>query len=122
MLSADSIEKLPEKWELGINVKKQNGNIIFMQKLGTQENKDTYTSTFAKSLVSYDIYLKMPGDIIESNADEVNDNKAIWYYPSGKIYAKSEVPFLGFVSRENFVEVVSGLFGGILKNMANYFK
>lgn len=36
----------------------------------------------------------MPREIVDSNADEVEGNKAVWYNPNTKIYAKSKVPLI----------------------------
>lgn len=47
--------------------------------------------------ITFNYYLEMPGKIVDSNANAVNDNKAEWHMNgktmSGmKMYAKSEVP------------------------------
>lgn len=63
--------------------------------------QDTEESNITQAISSgfaVDYYLTMPGDITNSNADEVDDNKAEWHetgsdaFTDTRIYAESKVP------------------------------
>jgi len=63
---------------------------------GKDEINDEYSEAILNS-VSFHYYLEMPGKIIESNADKVDNNKAEWHLQGNRafskpIYAVSELP------------------------------
>lgn len=65
--------------------------------------------------ITFNFYLEMPGKIVDSNANQVNGNKAEWHLTgktmtSMNLYAKSEVPAAapGFEA----VLAIAGIFAG----------
>jgi len=77
----------------GIKITKENGYIIF-----EQYSKESSDATSVP--ININVYLEMPGKIVESNADKVEGNKAEWhltpntYNKITKLYAKSEIPLI----------------------------
>ncbi|PQV43367.1 hypothetical protein [Methanohalophilus euhalobius] len=69
----------------------------------------------AESPIKKHYYLEMPGEIVDSNADVVNGNKAEWNMveagDSRPIYAKSEIPLLpGFSSLMGIIVLLGLIF------------
>lgn len=63
----------------------------------SMEGQGNVTSAVTAGL-SVDYYLTMPGEIVDSNADEVDGNRAEWHetgadaFVDNRIYAESETP------------------------------
>lgn len=89
----------------------RNGDDIEVKISGVPDDNVNVTKVDGYMVYNADIdsyethyYLEMPGEIVESNADVVNGNKAEWHMYEGStrdIYAKSEIPVipgLGFFS------------------------
>lgn len=66
-----------------------------------------------ESPIKQHYYLEMPGEIVDSNADVVNGNKAEWHMveagDSRPVYAKSEIPLLSGFSSLMGIIVLLGL-------------
>jgi hypothetical protein len=87
----------------GLSVTKTNdGFLVYRQTLGEGEAATREENPFAESMnaaVSLNYYLKMPGEIVDGNANVVEGNRAEWHLSgsdmeSSELYAKSELPAL----------------------------
>ncbi|MFO7966348.1 MAG: hypothetical protein R6U44_01955 [Archaeoglobaceae archaeon] len=80
-----------------------------------QEEPDEYTKQMLSGFALH-YYLEMPGKIVETNANTIEDNKAEWHLTgadafNARIYAKSEIPAIpGF-------EMFIGLFALIASTL-----
>jgi hypothetical protein len=68
--------------------------------------------------ISMDYYLEMPGKIVDGNADTIKDNKAEWHLVGAdisktKIYAKSDIPILPFLSGSEMTLAFLGIMGAL---------
>lgn len=101
-----------------LRIERLDDKIIYedSRMIESDTSSDEYSDAMLSSLV-FNYYLEMPGDIISSNADKVNGNKAEWHLSGSevfntKIYAESEVPMFSLPGFGGILAIV-GLLTGI---------
>jgi hypothetical protein len=92
----ESVEPFsPDRLE-DVTITKTDGYLVFEQKSEAAVSDENLTAGLEEVFeISY--YLEMPGPIVESNADLVEENNAEWHYNTSgyegyHMYAKSELP------------------------------
>jgi len=115
IIEAKNVKPLPNA---KIKIYREGDYLIFKDTTFKSEKEQNEQDEFSEAFLAsfrLDYYLEMPGKIVESNANVVEDNKAEWHLTgidalNAEIYAKSEVPTIpGF---ELLVGVL-GLIGAI---------
>ena len=132
IMTMDAAESFPANRLENVVVTKEGKYLIYRQKMGdTRSQTDSYSNPFTSmmsSAISINYYLRMPGKIVDSNANVVDGNKAEWHFSGSdlsgsEIYAKSEIPSFpipGFTMLLGiFGLFISSLFLIISKNTRN---
>lgn len=98
-----------------LTVEKQDGEMTYVDETFVSEESETESNTTMggsmDGAITVDYTLNMPGEITDSNADEVNGNTANWSFEgeSQEIRATSEVPLTAFGPGFGIVPAVVGV-------------